>query len=204
MFKKSKESTLEILIGALVFGVLVFSVSHFLKTMVNDSQISVNDIIIPAQAATVAIEDDLVPLASFPNDVDGIVQSQALGLEYAINTSMSRWNPADEAYLTDNIGGSYKSAMTISPSGVFNVELNKKYSVFSGTIYVRSGYDADNNGSVLIENNGKVVYSSPEINKNSAPIHLNVDISNCDEFRIVYKSTSSTYEMVFFGDCVFK
>ena len=209
MFKSQRGFTSEVLIVVLILSVVVFSAVHFLKLMFYDSKTTAAEVNIVSPLAPpaddeVIIEEEPVPLSPFAEIPDYEVPAvPSLLLEKAVNTSKSVWSRAGADFLTDNCGNTYSSAMTISPSGVFKVMLNNEYTLFKGTIYVAKGYYLGNTGTVMIELNGKVVYSSETITKSSQPINLNIDITDCEEFKITYKGTSSTDNMVFFGDCAF-
>ena len=67
----------------------------------------------------------------------------------------------------------------------FQTLLNMKYSYFRASVYVQNGTTNNQVGSFHIETDGKIIYSSPEINKTTSPIFVDVDIRGCNEFKIV-------------------
>ena len=88
--------------------------------------------------------------------------------------------------LTDNYGNSYSSAIYSSVSGTrtYQTLLNMKYSRFKATLYVPKGCSSDRTAKIIIKTDGKTVYSSPEITKTTAPVHVDVDIRGCNDFQI--------------------
>lgn len=91
------------------------------------------------------------------------------------------------ATLTDNYGNTYSYANYdhAATSGcAFQTLLNMKYSRFKCVLYVPKGCTSDHTTKILIKTDGKVVYTSPEITKTSAPITVDIDIKGCNDFKI--------------------
>ena len=88
--------------------------------------------------------------------------------------------------LTDNYGNSYSSAIYsyYNDTRTYQTLLNMKYSRFKATLYVPKGCSSDNIAKIIIKTDGKTVYSSPEITKTTAPVHVDVDIRGCNDFQI--------------------
>lgn len=88
--------------------------------------------------------------------------------------------------LTDNYGNSYSSAIKScgNDTRTYQTLLNMKYSRFKATLYVPKGCSSDNIAKIIIKTDGKTVYSSPEITKTTAPVHVDVDIRGCNDFQI--------------------
>lgn len=88
--------------------------------------------------------------------------------------------------LTDNYGNSYSSAVGSSyDGGTFQTLLNMKYSRFKGTIYVPKGCSEDGIVKITVKADGKTIYTSPEINKTSSPIPIDLNIKGCNDFQII-------------------
>ena len=66
-----------------------------------------------------------------------------------------------------------------------------KYSRFKGTIYVSDGQASDRAYHFSVIADGKTIYTSPEIRRNSAPIQLDLNITGCNDFII--KSSGYNY-----------
>lgn len=83
----------------------------------------------------------------------------------------------------DNYGAEYPYAYYNSSSGQIVVEylLNGKYSNFVTTLYIPKGSGAKNSASLSIKADGKVIYNSPNMDKASKPIDVNVDLKGCND-----------------------
>ncbi len=83
--------------------------------------------------------------------------------------------------LTDNYGNHYNNAFYKGYWGdVSKTEylLNMKYSRFKGVLYVPKGTDRTGElGYLSIKADGKTIYTSASLNKTSAPIDIDVDIT---------------------------
>lgn len=103
--------------------------------------------------------------------------------------------------LTDNYGNSYSTAIRCNSGGggTFQTLLNMKYSRFKGTIYVPKGCSDERIAKITIKADGKIIYSSPEIDKTSRPIPLDLNIKGCNDFQIVV-SGSGYYYMGYIAD----
>lgn len=61
-----------------------------------------------------------------------------------------------------------------------------KYSKFKGTLYVPSGETNDNTVYLSIIADGKTIYKSPEIDKTSAPVNVDVNITGYNDVQIKF------------------
>ncbi len=110
-------------------------------------------------------------------------------LEYASKEVTSDDNIGDiwddTTNLKDNYGNTYSRAMsTYYDNQTFEMLCAMKYSRLKGTLYVREGYGGSNVSQVIIKADGKTIYTSPEIDKTSAPIEIDVDITGCNDLQI--------------------
>jgi len=80
--------------------------------------------------------------------------------------------------------------------------LNMKYSKFKGTVYIPLGATSDYNCSFRIEADGRIVFSSPTMTKTSPPVKLDIDITGCNDFKIIVNPEYYASAIVF-GDCGF-
>ena len=103
--------------------------------------------------------------------------------------------------LIDNYGNSYSSALGSWGDTTFQTLLNMKYSSFKATFYVPKGYNGDKSAKIIIKTDEKIIYSSPEISKTSAPIHVDLDIRGCNDFQI--ECIGMGYGLGFIGDAGF-
>jgi len=84
--------------------------------------------------------------------------------------------------------------------------LNMKYSRFKGTLYVQNGENSNMTATVSIEVDGRIVYTSPEFSKISAPVNFEVDITGGNDFKIFYNENNnriSRPSLIVFGDAGF-
>ena len=95
---------------------------------------------------------------------------------------------------TDNYGNNYARAIhqywsTSQYDAVdgnpYEVLCNMRYTKLKGTIYVENGYSGNAATQIVIKTDGKTVYTSPEINKSSAPIYFDVNITGCNDLKII-------------------
>jgi len=132
--------------------------------------------------------------------MDGKLQYPTVRIEDAVNIGHGL-GKSSIAEKTDNYDNTYATSFYMGGStggGTFETLLNMKYSRFKGTAYVARGTTSVNKWSFQIEADGKIIYSSPEITKISPPIKINVDITGCNDFKLI---TSSP--LIRFGDCGF-
>lgn len=107
--------------------------------------------------------------------------------------------PRSTDRLTDNYGNRYNSAIiNISKyNSVTEVPyeylLNMKYSRFKGTLYVPEGETMDNHCYLTIEADGRTIYTSPDMNKSSAPVTIDVNVSGYNDIVIQWNGAISNY-----------
>ena len=119
-------------------------------------------------------------------------------LEYPTATINDVDNISDRLYyfrsvsaekLTDNYGNAYSYAnyygdLSNSEICPFQALLNMKYSRFKCVLYVPRGCTTNESAKILIKTDGKIVYTSPEMTKTSAPVSVDIDITGCNDFQI--------------------
>jgi len=131
--------------------------------------------------------------------MDGKLDAPTLRLGDAVNIGNMQIGKTNQ--ITDNYGNRYSEAYN---HGVFWAEttfetlLNMKYTRFKGTVYVPEGKIFDGSTYFTIEVDGRTVYTSPDITKTSAPIHLDINITGGNVFKINFK-----HDHIAFGDCGF-
>lgn len=121
-------------------------------------------------------------------------------LEYPTKELTSNDNIGDHWYdsnnLKDNYGNIYSNAITTSDDNrTFETLCAMKYSRLKGVIYVTEGYSGDETTQIIIKADKKTIYTSPEIDKTSAPVNFDVDITGCNNLRI-----TSTHNLSDFWD----
>ncbi len=101
--------------------------------------------------------------------------------------------------LIDNYGNNYNYAFC---NNYNNKEgrylLNMRYSRFRGTLYVPRGYSQDDTYYLTIIADGKNIYKSPEMSKTSAPVDIDIDVTGCNDFRIIFSDTAYSVNYIGF------
>lgn len=99
--------------------------------------------------------------------------------------------------LTDNYGNTYKSAV-INNHGYsgssgpikYQYNLNGRYTRFAGTIYVPQGETAKGRSRLTVKTDGRVIYTSKNMDKTSSPIKFNLNITKCKIITIEWSNNS--------------
>ena len=114
--------------------------------------------------------------------------------EISINENIGGQWWVTSSDLRDNYGNNYTNSIhqywsTSQYDAVdgnpYEILCNMKYSKFKGTIYVENGYSGNDVTQIVIKADGKTVYTSPEITKTSAPIYFDVNITGCNDLKII-------------------
>ena len=92
--------------------------------------------------------------------------------------------------ISDNRNGFYNQAYTCSwrlyQNDCCEYLLNKKYSKFKATIFIKEGSNWDGSANLTIICDEQKKYVSPDMLKTSDPIDIEVDITNVDNFKILF------------------
>lgn len=105
------------------------------------------------------------------------------------------WYKSDN--LKDNYGNLYSRAVTTNADDrTFETLCAMKYSRLKGVIYVADGYSGDETSQIIIKADDRIIYKSAEISKISMPIEFDIDITGCNDLKII--STHNLSE--FWGD----
>ena len=93
--------------------------------------------------------------------------------------------PNSQSILTDNYGNRYNSAIKCELYDSMEYLLNMKYSRFKGTLYVPEG-TTGGDLSMTIEADGRVLYTSPSMEKTSAPVDVDVNVTGYNDIKIYF------------------
>lgn len=109
-------------------------------------------------------------------------------LEDMVSINQSHWVAKK---LIDNYGNYYDRAIN-NVSGYCNLEylLNMKYSKFKGTLYIPEGETSERSVHLSIIADGKTIYTSPAMTKTSEPVHIDVNITGCNDLKIEFSDSS--------------
>ena len=94
--------------------------------------------------------------------------------------------PRKSDQLTDNYGNDYEHAICNHHEHNFEFLCNMKYSRFKGTLYVPNGETDDRTVRLSVIADGKTIYTSPEMDKTSAPVSIDVDITGYNDIQIEF------------------
>ena len=133
-------------------------------------------------------------------NMGGRLEYPSLRMENAVDIGGGWYKAGTTSQLTDNYGNRYATAMSGSRN-TFQTLLNMKYSRFKTTVYVEQGSTTNSSRSFTIEADGKIIYLSPEITKTSAPIYIDVDISGCNDFKVIPNDLYNSH--IWFADAGF-
>lgn len=86
--------------------------------------------------------------------------------------------------LTDNYGNSYSEAHSFFWNYNLEYLLNMQYTRFRGVLYVPEGTSDNRTNVVTITADGKQIFASPQIGTTTAPIHVDVNVTGCNDFKI--------------------
>lgn len=92
-----------------------------------------------------------------------------------------------EQTTTDSYGNVYTNVIRLcsyDSSIIYN--LNKKFNNFKFTLAMQEGENRSEIGVVIIKADDNVVYTSPTLPKNTEPLNMEIDISNCVILEIEY------------------
>ena len=124
--------------------------------------------------------------------------------ELSVNDSIGNgFGDARNNRLYDNYGNNYSRAIINSQNsfgGAFDVICNYKYSSLKGTIYVAKGYSGSATAQITIKTDGKTIYTSPQINKSTAPIPLNLNVTGCNELELICENDADFFDNLCIGE----
>ncbi len=139
----------------------------------------------------------------FLGNMDGALESPSIRLSEA-NYVGGGYNIAQNKNLKDNYENSYSEAFYYGDGYQPQYILNSKYSRFKGTLYIPYGTSYGSVYQITIEADGKTIYKSPEMDKTSKPVDIDVSVKGCNVFKIkctLLNSYSGAY--IHLGDAGF-
>jgi len=133
-----------------------------------------------------AVYWDGPPFTVYLGNMGGRLEHPTLRIADAVNIGARISTSGD---LTDNYGNRYGTAVNVRQ---FETLLDMRYSRFKGTIYVPQGYSGNERAQFVIEGDGRVLYSSPDMTRTSRPVHIDVDVTGVNHFRMIITVGSNT------------
>ena len=104
----------------------------------------------------------------------------------------------------DNYENIYDTAFYYTGwSGYYHTLLNKKYSRFRMIAFIEKGDTTAGIADFRIELDGKIIYISPEIDKTTSPIKIDIDITGGNEFKIICTDVKGNGPYIHFGNAGF-
>jgi len=228
MYKRLQGVIVGIIIGSMFAGGIAYASTRSVEASFNNIKIVVDGkMIIPKDGNGNAVEPFSVNGTTYlpvravaealgkevywdgPNStlylgfMNGQLEHPTIRLEDAVNIG-DKWKMAKNIDLTDNYKNRYGSAFSFwrTWNTTFETLLNMKYTRFKGTVYVPNGSSGNvKANSFVIKADDKIIYSSPEITKTTAPIQLDIDIRGCNDFSIIVAESHG--QLFYFGDAGF-
>ena len=149
-----------------------------------------------ANALNKAVSWDGPTYTVYLGDMDGQLEYPTVMLKDM--TSIAE-KPNQTDALTDNYGNRYASAIDNRGRENGRAELpyeyllNMKYSRFKGTLYVPKGVTSNNSCFLTVKADGRILYTSPEMNKASSPIAVDVNVAGYNDVVIEWSMISNYY-----------
>lgn len=146
-----------------------------------------------ANALGKAVSWDGPTYTVYLGDMDGQLEYPTVMLKDMKSIAGS---PESQSNLTDNYGNRYNSAIKCEPMSHSSMEylLNMKYSRFKGTLYVPEGMTGGNL-TMTIEADGRVLYTSPRMEKTSAPVDVDVNVTGYNDIKIYFTYEGSWWDL---------
>lgn len=131
--------------------------------------------------------------------MDGKLENPTAKLEDLENIAGHDYDLDSAKNVFDNYGNFYNRAFYHYDAGVrksqndcYEVLLDKKYSKFKATLFIPQGADwKTNTHTITIIGDEKVLFTSDEMGKASKPVDIEVDITNVNDFKIIWKNQNS-------------
>ncbi|MBE7047979.1 MAG: hypothetical protein E7393_01205 [Ruminococcaceae bacterium] len=125
-------------------------------------------------------------------DMDGKLEFPTKYITDLKNISGDDYHILSGDALVDNYGNRYSDGIQIQYSGSeIEYLLNMKYSRFKATLYMREG-TVSGTKYIKIIADGKTIYTSPELDKTSRPVNIDIDITGCNDFKIQFFTSYSS------------
>ena len=119
-------------------------------------------------------------------DMDGKLEYPSAYLTE--NNIGKKFSNASQKELTDNYGNTYNEGLYFFGNGTAEYLVNMKYSRLKGTLYVPKGENSTLSGRMKVIADGKTIYTSPEINKTSYPVHFDINITGYNNIKLEFKN----------------
>ncbi|MDO4563642.1 MAG: NPCBM/NEW2 domain-containing protein [Clostridia bacterium] len=114
-------------------------------------------------------------------DMDGELEYPTAYLKDMTNIG-NKWYSTND--LTDNYGNRYSEAVYMYHNCYAEYLLNMKYSKFKATMYIPEGYTRNAGAYIKVIADGKTIYTSPEMDKTSHPVDIEVDVKGYNDVKI--------------------
>ncbi|MBP3337158.1 MAG: NPCBM/NEW2 domain-containing protein, partial [Clostridia bacterium] len=88
--------------------------------------------------------------------------------------------------LTDNYGNTYREGLYLYGNCTAEYLTNMKYSRLKGTLYIPNGITSSNVGQMKVVADGKLIYTSPKMDKTSRPVNFDINIRGYNHIKIEF------------------
>ena len=111
-------------------------------------------------------------------------------LEYPTAELRDLTSIADEGSITtvpeDNYGNTYLYALRGGYSRIYEYLTDMKYSKLKGILYVTVDTTSSETGKIEVIADGRRIYTSPNMDKTSKPVPLDINITGYNDIKIVF------------------
>lgn len=157
-----------------------------------------------AEALGKAVSWDGPSFTVYLGDMDGELEYPTVELQDM--TSIAD-KPKTCSSFSDNYGNRYAQGVyyqwnsSVGETTTLEYLLNMKYSALKGTLCIESG--EDDNGTVYMQviADGRTIYTSPDMDKTSRPISVDVNVTGYNDVKILLYSEQGT--SIIFADAGF-
>lgn len=118
------------------------------------------------------------------------------------NNIGSSFYKASGTKLKDNYGNTYSEGLYFIGKKSAEYLINMKYSRLKGTLYVPSGETSNQTYQMKVVADGKVIYTSPEMNKTSSPVPFNINVTGYNHIKLEFVNVFTGYS-IYVGDAGF-
>lgn len=132
-------------------------------------------------------------------NMDGKLEEPTLKLEDIENIAEAHYRLEKEENIFDNYGNFYDSSVHYNSYSNADANiccetlLNKKYSKFKATLFVPKGATWEQEQTIQIIGDGKVLSQEIMMDKTSKPIDIEIPITDVNNFKIIFDKVAGIY-----------
>ena len=127
-------------------------------------------------------------------DMDGALEYPTVMLKDMTSIATT---PTTTDRLADNYGNRYSSAiiyqrgnLNLNGQNIYEYLLGMKYSRFKAILYVPEGETTGDTAYLTVSADGRILYTSPEMDKTTSPVVVDVDVTGYNDVTIEWNGTA--------------